>query len=73
MDENSERIIEIPESKMGFKCVYESLNEDTEQERKVQSQIIHRMKAKESQECRSQECIYCVWRFKGILSCYSTR
>lgn len=38
MDENSERIIEIPESKMGFNCAYESLNEDTEQERKAQSQ-----------------------------------
>lgn len=57
---------------MGFKCVYESLNEDTEQER-LSHKIIHRMKAKESQEYRSQECIYCVWKFKGILSYYSTR
>lgn len=37
MDENSQGTIKIPESKLGFKRVYESLNENTEQERMAPS------------------------------------
>lgn len=49
MDENSKRILKIPESKLGFRCVYESLSENTEQERDDHI-IIHVMKAKEKQD-----------------------
>lgn len=37
MDENTEKIIKILETKIGFESAYESLNENTEQERKAQS------------------------------------
>ena len=49
MDENSKRILKIPESKLGFRCVYESLSENIEQER-YYHKIIHVLKAKEKQD-----------------------